>query len=163
MFLLNSPILTRAKRARNRINVGGGGGSVPPGVKNLRGETSGGEHRVENSGGGWKALAPYFDNFFPSCNFIRELGAKGLKVTGTIRKNRVENCPLPSADDMKKKPHGSYAFKSDGDIELMLWNDVTLCSKALGLEPIGQAKRWKGGQFVNIDQPCEIKHYKDCT
>ena len=108
----------------------------------------------------------YFDNFFSSCNFIRELGAKGLKVTGTIRKNRVENCPLPSADDMKKKPRGSYAFKSDGDIELVRWNEnnvVTLCSKALGLEPIGQAKRWKGGQFVNIDQPCEIKHYKYCT
>ena len=53
------------------------------------------------------------DNFFSSCNFIRELGAKGLKVTGNIRKNRVENCPLPSADDMKKKPRGSYAFKFD--------------------------------------------------
>ena len=71
------------------------------------GETSGRERRVENSGGG-KALAPYIDNFFSSCNFIRELGAKGLKVTGTIRKNCVGNFPLPSADDMKKKPHRSY-------------------------------------------------------
>ena len=50
------------------------------------------------------------------------------------------------------------------DINLVGWNDnnvVTLCSNALGLESIGQAKLWKG-LFVNIDQPCVIKQYNDC-
>ena len=45
------------------------------------------------------------------------------------------------------------AFKSDGDIGLVRWNNNNVI-----LEPIGQAKRWKGNQFVNIDQQYVIRH-----
>ena len=48
LFRLESPIITRAKRATNRNNVGGE--SVPPRVKNPRGETSGEEKPGGNTG-----------------------------------------------------------------------------------------------------------------
>ena len=105
------------------------------------------------------------DNFFTSCNLIRDLADKGLSATGTIRKNRVDNCPLPSVEEMKKMDSGSYANKSDGKVELVRWNDnnvVTLCSNALGVYPLGKAKRWKKGKYINVDQPAVIKHYNDC-
>ena len=71
--------------------------------------------------------------FFTFCNLIRVLADQKKSATYTIRKNRVDNCPFPSVEEMKKMVSGSYANKSDGKVELVRWNDynvVTLCSKA---------------------------------
>ena len=51
-------------------------------------------------------LGLYFDNFFtglPLLTYLREQNAGG---TGTIRENRLQNCNLPNAKDMKKEPRG---------------------------------------------------------
>ena len=40
--------------------------------------------------------------FFTSCNLIRDLADQGLSATGTLRENRVNNCPLSSVEKMKK-------------------------------------------------------------
>ena len=77
-----------------------------------------------------------FVNFFPSCNLFSDLADQGLSATGTIRKN----C------EMKKIDYRSYANKSDGKVELVLWNDnnvVTLCSNELGVYPLSKATRWE--------------------
>ena len=103
--------------------------------------------------------------FFTSCIRIRDLTDQGWSVTGTIRKNRGDNCPSSSVEEMKKKDSGSQANKSDGKVELVRWNDnnvVTLCGNALGVYPLGKAKRWKKGVYINFEQPAVIKPYTDC-
>lgn len=35
----------------------------------------------------------YFDNFFTSLSLLRHLRQLGYYATGTIRANRIENCP----------------------------------------------------------------------
>ena len=45
---------------------------------------------------------------------------------------------------MKKNERGSFDFRSDGNIEIVRWNDnsvVTIGSNAYGVQPIGSAKR----------------------
>ena len=81
----------------------------------------------------------YFDNFFTSYDLVAKLKTLGYRATGTIRQNRMKGCPLKTDAAMKKTERGSYDYRSDGDIEIVRWNDnsvVTLCSNAIGLEPI---------------------------
>ena len=105
----------------------------------------------------------YFDNFFTSYDIVLDLKEKEINATGTIRSNRTKHCPLPTAKDMKKKPRGSYDFRSEGNVEIVTWNDnavVTLCSNCEGVNPIGMAKRWKKGiGRVSIEQPFIVKAY----
>ena len=46
--------------------------------------------------------------FFTSCKVIRDLVDQGLSAAGTIRKERLDNCPFPSVEEMKKLDSGSY-------------------------------------------------------
>ena len=61
---------------------------------------------------------------------------------------------------MKKNERGSFDFRSDGNIEIVRWNDnsvVTIGRNVYGVDPKGSAKRWinrKGKQ--NIQQPAVI-------
>lgn len=107
-----------------------------------------------------------FDNFFTSYNLIERLTEMGYKATGTIRQNRIGDCPLRAVDKMKKESRGSFQYKSDGNIELVRWNDnnvVTFCSNAVGSEPMGQAKRWvKGKGQISVTQPAVVKVYNEC-
>jgi len=36
----------------------------------------------------------YLDNFFTSLLFLQRLSASGIKATGTVRVNRIEDCPV---------------------------------------------------------------------
>ena len=57
----------------------------------------------------------------------------------------MDNCLLPSVEEMKTVDSGSHANKSDGKVELVRLNDnnvVTLCRNALGVYPLSKAKRW---------------------
>ena len=49
----------------------------------------------------------YFDNRYTTTELLKELKIKGLKGTGTIRKNRIHNAPLESEKVMKKRGRGS--------------------------------------------------------
>ena len=57
-----------------------------------------------------------FDNLFTSLKLVDCLTAKQIACTGTIRANRVKNCPLKSVNEMKTLPRGSFdhATLSDG-------------------------------------------------
>lgn len=105
----------------------------------------------------------YFDNFFTSYDLVAKLKTLGYRATGTIRQNRMRGCPLKTDVTMKKTERGSYDYRSDGDIEIVRWNDnsvVTLCSNAIGLEPIRQVKRRvKDKGSVNVPQPNVVACY----
>jgi len=52
-------------------------------------------------------LSLYIDNYFTSLYLMELLRSRGFNTTGTIRANRLQNCPLLDADKMKKKPEES--------------------------------------------------------
>ena len=52
----------------------------------------------------------FTDNFFTSLMLIDELKKKGIGLTGTVRANRVEKCPLQAVDQFKKLDRGSTQF-----------------------------------------------------
>ena len=52
----------------------------------------------------------YFDNFFTSLRLLEQLAAMNIHATGTVRANRIENCPLSSADKFKKTTRGSFEY-----------------------------------------------------
>ena len=64
---------------------------------------------------------------------------------------------------MKKTERGSFDFRSDGNTEIVRWNDnsiVTIESNAYGVQPIGSAKkRIKGKEEQKIQQPVVITEY----
>ena len=80
-----------------------------------------------------------------------------------MRNDRIMKCPLVDVKKMKKNKRGSFDFRSDGNIEIVRWNDnsvVTIGSNAYGVQPIGSAKRWiKGKGKQNIQQPAVIAVY----
>ena len=80
-----------------------------------------------------------------------------------MRNDRIMKCPLVDVKKMNKNERGSFDFRSDGNIEIVRWNDnsvVTIGSNAYGVQPIGSAKRWiKGKGKQNIQQPAVIAAY----
>ncbi|XP_054724350.1 piggyBac transposable element-derived protein 3-like [Uloborus diversus] len=106
----------------------------------------------------------YFDNLFTSPALIDKLTEKRMGATGTVRKNRIENCPLEEIKSFKKRKRGSYDFRNAKNLSLVRWNDnsvVTLASNQYGVTPIVQAKRWSNAErkFIEIDQPFVVSQY----
>jgi DNA excision repair protein ERCC-6 len=108
----------------------------------------------------------FFDNFFTSLKLIDALEAKGFGATGTLRANRVEQCPLTPVNNMKKTARGTFEYQSEEGKNLIVvrWNDnnvVSLASNCHGVEPLGTAKRWSAAQkkCVEITQPFVVSQY----
>nr|CAI5834414.1 unnamed protein product [Callosobruchus analis] len=76
----------------------------------------------------------FFDNYFTSLSLLKELGARNMKGTGTIRENRIPECPLKRSSDLKVSDRGTFDYSLvDDDIVICKWNDnsvVTLASNA---------------------------------
>lgn len=53
---------------------------------------------VENS----QSHSVYFGNYFTGYDLLVHLRNLGFQATGTMRENRLRNCPLKSDKDMKK-------------------------------------------------------------
>lgn len=106
------------------------------------------------------------DNFFTSLKLLDHLTDEGIGLVGTIRANRIENCPIRSTQQMKKENRGSVDYLDDtnsGNI-VVRWNDnsvVTLISNCVGVLPIAGARRWSRaeGRYVNIPQPKLVASY----
>jgi DNA excision repair protein ERCC-6 len=108
----------------------------------------------------------FFDNFFTSIRLLNRLSEQGIGATGTIRLNRVENCPLSSPEQMKKQARGTSDYRCDTNSGVLLvrWNDnsvVTVASNCYGVNPLGQAQRWSNAQKkqIVIPQPNLIQQY----
>lgn len=108
----------------------------------------------------------YTDNYFTSLRLVDKLTDMGIGITGTIRSNRIEKCPLN--DNMKRTPRGTYDYLLDTNHNLFLcrWNDnstVTLVSNHEGIKPIYSAKRYSfvEKEKITITQPYLIQKYNE--
>ena len=72
-------------------------------------------------------------------------------------------CPLQENKVLKKKPRGSFHFRSDGNVEAVKWNDnsvVTLLSNVDSVDPLGKtSRRVKGKGEAKVDYPYIVKSY----
>ena len=104
-----------------------------------------------------------FDNFFSSYSPICGVTTKDFRAIDTMRNDWIMKCPLVDVKKMKINERGSFDYRSDGNIEIIRWNDnyvVTIGNNAYGVQPIGSAKRWiKGKGKQNIQQPAVIARY----
>lgn len=103
----------------------------------------------------------YFDNFFTSYDGMAYLKQKGVKATGTVRKNRTRNCPV---DDKSLKERGDYKFMSANGITAVWWKDnstVGMMSNFDSVEPLASANRYKKQESkkVSVPMPKMIKRY----
>ena len=85
--------------------------------------------------------ALFFDNFFSSYKFLKELGQKSFRETGTMCNDRINHCPLVPISDMKKMERGVHDHRSSpvDKIDIVRWYDnsvVTVGSSAYGSLPI---------------------------
>ncbi|KAK3921562.1 PiggyBac transposable element-derived protein 3 [Frankliniella fusca] len=55
----------------------------------------------------------FFDNYFASAKLS----------TGAVRSNRIDNCPLISDKELKKRGRGSYDFMSKDGVQITKWMD----------------------------------------
>jgi hypothetical protein len=89
----------------------------------------------------------YFDNFFTSLRLLQHLSDNNIKATGTVRVNRIEDCPVLAVDKLKKMTRGASDHRLDSESNILVarWNDnsvVTLASDCHGMQPAGSAQRW---------------------
>jgi len=110
--------------------------------------------------------ALYCDNFFTSLKLVDYCRYAGIGLTGTVRQNRIENCPLPDNSIVKKKPRGhcETAYDSQSKSVVCKWNDnsvVSLVSNVHGKEPIQSAARWNVAAHKKtvLPQPNLIHQY----
>jgi DNA excision repair protein ERCC-6 len=107
-----------------------------------------------------------FDNLFTSLKLVDYLSSKNIACTGTIRANRIEDCPLRPVKDMGKTPRGTYDYYTDTNnaFTVVRWNDnnvVNVVSNKVGVNPTQKTRRFsrQARQHINIDQPALINHY----
>lgn len=72
---------------------------------------------------------------------------EGHAATGTLRKNRISDCPLTDPKQLEKRPRGYHEVVSDveNNIAVIRWNDnkcVTLASTHSGANPLQTAVRY---------------------
>lgn len=102
----------------------------------------------------------FFDNFFCSFKLIVYLKKTyGINSLGTLRKNRLMDCPFKSDRDLQKEGRGSmdYWYDHNNNITALKWVDnkvVNLASTFVGVEPIGCVKRWNSVEKRKVDVPC---------
>ncbi|XP_046986083.1 piggyBac transposable element-derived protein 2-like [Schistocerca americana] len=78
---------------------------------------------------------------------------------GTIRKNRIKNCPLQDEKQLLKQGRSSYDYRKDSHSDLILVRRadnkiVTHASSFCGVQPLSTVKRWDSNEIRTIDVPC---------
>lgn len=110
----------------------------------------------------------YFDNYFTSLPLLEYLAKEGILSLGTIRRNRIPDCKLPTEKEVMKKERGfsaEFVANMDGiDISNVIWKDnkvVTLVSSFAGELPKSQVRRYDktNKRHVNIDRPYIVGEY----
>lgn len=110
----------------------------------------------------------YFDNYYSTIPLVSYLSKEGILCLGTIRRNRIADCKLPSEKDMKKEERGQsveyVGVVDDVDVSTLLWKDnkiVTFVSNFAGQNPCGIIKRFDKSKKTKVDIPCPfvVKEY----
>ncbi|KAI8432777.1 hypothetical protein MSG28_013736 [Choristoneura fumiferana] len=110
----------------------------------------------------------YFDNYFTSLLLLEYLAKQGILALGTIRRNRIPDCKLPSEKVIKKKERGYseeyVANVNDVEVSTVIWKDnkvVTLASTFAGQNPISDVRRYdkKQSKYIEIKRPFVVGEY----
>lgn len=103
----------------------------------------------------------YFDNYYTSPKIMVHLAEQGILSLGTVRRNRVKDCKLPTEQELKKAERGTTAesvARIDGiDVTAVVWKDnkaVTLLSTFVGSEPKQSVQRYDRRLKTKIDVEC---------
>jgi len=70
----------------------------------------------------------YFDNFFTSLRLFQHLSASVIKATGTVRVNRIEDCPVIAVEKVKKMACGTsdHRLDSNSNVVVVRWHDNSI-------------------------------------
>lgn len=106
----------------------------------------------------------YMDNFFTSYSLASLLQEKKIFFTGTIREQRIKNCPIASTKIMKKKGRGYSESRFDEVTEsaVVRWNDnrvVTVITNFENVSSSSEVTRRSAGGPINCAIPEAIKSY----
>lgn len=108
----------------------------------------------------------YIDNFFTGLPLLREMSALNFGCTGTIRSNRVENCPVVSRQFEKERRGSinSYINNDKSKLIVVQWKDnavVRMASNTHGVSPTRSARRWSTAdkKHITVDMPYSINMY----
>ena len=107
----------------------------------------------------------FIDNWFTSVKLMAYLKSIRVYGTGTLKANRVENCPLKPTADLKKDARGSFDYRISNDgILLVRWKDnnvVTVVSNAIPVYPLGNCMRYSSAAKgkIQVQQPRPIRLY----
>ncbi|KAG8173431.1 hypothetical protein JTE90_022798 [Oedothorax gibbosus] len=65
----------------------------------------------------------YADNFFSSLKLLEEMRKKKFRLSGTVRENRLQKCPLQDNKVLAKKERGASDYIITKDIGVVKWKD----------------------------------------
>ena len=110
----------------------------------------------------------FFDNLFTSRTLRDELKSRGIRATGTVRENRLDNCPVSSAKELGKAKRGSYEQRFDRTSEVLLvrWNNnkvVNVMTNYDVADPPTSVARYdrSAKKRVPVQQPRVLKAYNN--
>lgn len=104
----------------------------------------------------------YFDNYFTSLPLMVHLHNQGILPLGTVRRNRIPNCKLPTEQQLKKEPRGKsteFVANVDGvEVACLSWKDnkvVNLMSTFCGTVPENSVRRFdrRNKEYKNVKCP----------
>ncbi|KAE8741011.1 hypothetical protein FOCC_FOCC013480 [Frankliniella occidentalis] len=101
----------------------------------------------------------FFDNWFNGLNLLSYLkNTYNILALGTIRKDRIQKCPLMNEKDFRKLPRGSVESQVSAEATVVVrWLDskpVLLASNAAGVEPKTYVKRYIKSAGCRQDVSC---------
>lgn len=110
----------------------------------------------------------YFDNYYTSIPLINYLAKRGIHTLGTVTRNKILSCKMPSESHLKKMERGqSMEFLTDFDgttISNTIWKDnkvVMLLSSFIGSEPTQNVQRYdrKKKERIQVTCPAVVRQY----
>ena len=92
----------------------------------------------------------------------------GYRAIGTMRENRIKNCPSKTTSLMKKEERGSYDYRFDTKNEILIvkWLDnkcIIVGTNYDTVQPVGRILRWKKSikRKGYVPQPHTLNTYNE--
>ncbi|XP_046666330.1 piggyBac transposable element-derived protein 3-like [Homalodisca vitripennis] len=110
----------------------------------------------------------YIDRYFNTVRLAEELLSRGIRCSGTLRKDRLpQDNDLPDDKIFKKsqsRGSATVSVRADGAIALTKWLDnksVTMISTNESVEPMCEVKRWSKAEkrYIQVSQPSVVQSY----
>ncbi|XP_046662925.1 piggyBac transposable element-derived protein 2-like [Homalodisca vitripennis] len=103
----------------------------------------------------------YFDNYYTSISLCDYLLSQGVHCVGTVRTDRIPDCPLPDKKTQKSMVRGQsveyVGEMKNGKIAAVSWKDnkcVNLLSTFAGVEPETKVRRYDRSRKLHVEVNC---------